>query len=155
MANVLCIAIRLLLTPSIHFHLLMDWLTCVIIVQLKEFRQAVEDRHTHLYQNPYYPPTTQSSRSNSKCWCRYAALHLELFQETCICMYIRTYIHTYMTLYVVHLLHACAYYVPLSMKPCIKRSLCAVKYVRMCCKVYITNLQLECNAAYFVKRMER
>ena len=23
--------------------------------QLKEFRQAAEDRHTHLYQNPYYP----------------------------------------------------------------------------------------------------
>ena len=67
-----------------------DWLTCVNIVQLKEFRQVVEDRHTHLYQNPYYPPTTQSSRSNSKCWCRYASLHLEFFQETCICMYARS-----------------------------------------------------------------
>jgi len=25
-------------------------------IMLKEFRQAAEDRHTHLYQNPYYPP---------------------------------------------------------------------------------------------------
>ncbi|CAI8033033.1 Uncharacterized protein C4orf45 homolog [Geodia barretti] len=30
-------------------------------IQLKEFRQAVEDRHTHLYQNPYYPPPPPSS----------------------------------------------------------------------------------------------
>ena len=103
MTNVyICIAKRLLSTPRVHFHLLMDWLTCVIIVQLKEFRQAVEDRHTHLYQNPYYPPTTQSSRSNSKCWCRYIAVHLEFFQETCICMYIRTY------MFVVHL-QVCTY----------------------------------------------
>ena len=31
-------------------------LRMVSLSQLKEFRQAVEDRHTHLYQNPYYPP---------------------------------------------------------------------------------------------------
>ena len=32
--------------------------TCISMyfIQLKEFRQAVEDRHTHLYQNPYHPP---------------------------------------------------------------------------------------------------
>ena len=102
MYTYVCGAKRLLSTPRVHFHLLMDWLTCVIIVQLKEFRQAVEDRHTHLYQNPYYPPTTQSSRSNSKCWCRYIAVHLEFFQETCICMYIRTY------MFVVHL-QVCTY----------------------------------------------
>ena len=88
---IICIAKRLLLTPRVHFHLLMDWLTCVIVVQLKEFRQAVEDRHTHLYQNPYYPTTTQSSRSNIKCWCRYMAVHLEFFQETCICMYVHVH----------------------------------------------------------------
>ena len=111
---ILCIAKRLLLTPSVHSYLLMDWLICVIVVQLKEFRQAVEDGHTHLYQNPYYPPTTQSSRNNSKCWCRYASLHLEFFQETCICMFV----------------HAHAY-VPLSMTPYIKGSQCAVKYVRI------------------------
>lgn len=25
------------------------------VLQLGEFRQAAEDRHTHLYQNPWYP----------------------------------------------------------------------------------------------------
>lgn len=30
-------------------------------LQLKEFRQAVEDRHTHAYQSPYYPPPSTTS----------------------------------------------------------------------------------------------
>ena len=38
--------------PTIH----------VFLLQLKEFRQAVEDRHTHAYQSPYYPaPSTTST----------------------------------------------------------------------------------------------
>ena len=99
MTNVyVCNAKRLLLTPRVHFHLLMDWLTCVIIVQLKEFRQAVEDRHTHLYQNPYYPPTTQSSRNNSKCWCMYACAYLRtsfheaMHQRVPVCSEVCTYV---------------------------------------------------------------
>ena len=123
MTNVyVCIAERLLLIPNMHFHLLMDWLTCVIIVQLKEFRQAVEDCHTHLHQNPYYPPTTQSSRSNSKCSkCHFIwnSFRRHAFE----CTYIRTY------MYVVHLLHACAYLRTFLHEPMRQRSLCAVKYV--------------------------
>ena len=33
--------------------------------QLKEFRQAAEDRHTHLYQNPYYPPPEPQPKASS------------------------------------------------------------------------------------------
>lgn len=35
----------------------------LLILKLKVFRQAVEDRHTHLYQNPYYPPPPLSRPS--------------------------------------------------------------------------------------------
>ena len=64
-------------------------------------------------------------------------------------LYVYTYIH-------VRGPSACAYLrIPLSMKPCITGSQCAVKYVRMCYKVlYITNFQLECNAAYLVEHIE-
>ena len=34
-------------------------LTIRFFLQLKEFRQAAQDRLTHLYQNPYYPPTDE------------------------------------------------------------------------------------------------
>jgi hypothetical protein len=34
-------------------------------IMLKEFRQQVEDRHTHLYQEPYYdPPHITNTQSN-------------------------------------------------------------------------------------------
>ena len=53
----------------------------LVYLQLKEFRQAVEDRHTHLYQNPYYPPMTQPQTQNiparlcDECMYIYIAFH--------------------------------------------------------------------------------
>ena len=42
----------------------------VFFLQLKEFRQALEDRYTHRYQNPHYPLPTSSrvtySQQNSR-----------------------------------------------------------------------------------------
>lgn len=34
-------------------------------LKLKEFRARTEDRHTHLYQTPYYPPPTPPQQSET------------------------------------------------------------------------------------------
>lgn len=46
-------------TIIVHILLCMTeyaWKIVKIPLQLEGFRQAAEDRHTHLYQTPYYPP---------------------------------------------------------------------------------------------------
>lgn len=45
-----------------HFPSTYELCSVHTLPQLKEFRQAAEDRHTHLYQNPYYPPQPTSDR---------------------------------------------------------------------------------------------
>jgi hypothetical protein len=43
---------------------MVNYFTCIIIIilQLKEFRQANEDRYTHRYQDPYYPPPPEQQK---------------------------------------------------------------------------------------------
>ena len=59
----ICIAKRLLSTPSVHFHLLVDWLTCVIVVQLKEFMQAGSGGSSH---SPLPEPVLSSDYSEQQ-----------------------------------------------------------------------------------------
>ena len=107
---------------------LMDWLTCVNIVQLKEFRQAVEDRHTHLYQNRIILQLLRAAGATVSVG---AGMHHFIWNSFRRHAFVCTY------MFVVHLhVHT---YVPLSMKPCIKGSQCIVKYVRMCYKVLYVN----------------